>query len=90
MDWKLFGITFATVFLAELGDKTQIATLTFAATEQKPWTVLLGAALALVCTSAAGVLAGTLLGHAASGPWIKRAAGVLFVVMGVLYLIGRA
>ena len=90
MDWKLFGATFATIFLAELGDKTQIATLTFAATEPKPVTVLCAAALALVSTTVLGVLAGSLLGHVVQGPWVKRVAGALFVVMGILYLSGRA
>lgn len=59
MDWKIFGTVFATVFLAELGDKTQLATMTFAANGQvSKWTIFVGSAAALVVSSAIGVIAG--------------------------------
>ena len=55
MDAKLFGTVFTTVFLAELGDKTQLATLAFASDEKRSsWTVFLGAAAALVTSAALG------------------------------------
>jgi len=87
MDWKLFASTFGAVFLAELGDKTQLATLSLAAGGRSKWMVFAGAALALVATSAIAVVAGEALTRAIPPIWIKRAAGTLFVVLGVLFLI---
>ena len=54
----LFASTFTTVFLAELGDKTQLATLLLSAQSGRPLLVFVGAALALVSTSLVGVLLG--------------------------------
>jgi putative Ca2+/H+ antiporter (TMEM165/GDT1 family) len=87
MDAKLFATTFVTVFLAELGDKTQIATLGIAAGSRARWTVFLAAALALVLTSAIAVLGGELVSRVVSPSSVRRAAGVLFIALGVLYLI---
>lgn len=87
MDWKLFASTFAAVFLAELGDKTQLATLSLAAGNASRWAVFAGAALALVATTAIAVMAGEALTRAVPPIWIKRAAGALFIVLGVLILI---
>ncbi len=87
MDYKLFATTFAAIFLAEIGDKTQLATLSFAAGGRSRWAVFLGSALALVCTSALAVLAGEALTKAIPPVWLHRAAGVLFVVIGVWTLI---
>ena len=61
MDWKLFASTFAAISLAELGDKTQLATLSLAAGGSSRWVVFGGAALALIATSAMAVLAGETL-----------------------------
>ena len=62
MDLKVFAMIFATVFVAELGDKTQLATMLFAADrEVSKVTVFLAASAALVVASAIGVLAGSLL-----------------------------
>ena len=82
MDWKLVAVTFGTVFLAELGDKTQLATLSFAAEAKDKWAVLLGSACALVLASIIAVLAGEALSRLLPATWIKRAAGVAFVVIG--------
>lgn len=82
MDWKLVATTFGTVFLAELGDKTQLATLTFAAEAQNRWAVLLGSASALVLASIIAVLAGELVSRVISPMWLKRAAGIAFVLIG--------
>ena len=82
----LFFTAFATVFLAELGDKTQLATLALA-TRGSKLIVFAGAALALVCTSALGVLAAELLNRYLSPVWVHRGAGVLFLVLGALILI---
>jgi putative Ca2+/H+ antiporter (TMEM165/GDT1 family) len=88
MDWKLLGSTFALVFLAELGDKTQLATLSLAASGSSRWVVFFGSAIALVATSAIAVLVGEGLSRVVPAIWITRAAGVLFVVLGVLFLMG--
>jgi len=87
MDWKLVGTTFAAVFLAELGDKTQLATLSFAASGGSRWPVFIGSALALVTSSAIAVLAGEALARSVPPLLLKRAAGALFVLIGgwVLY-----
>jgi Ca2+/H+ antiporter, TMEM165/GDT1 family len=89
MDLRLLASTFGLVFLAELGDKTQLATLSLAASGQSRLAVFLGSAAALVVTSGLGVLAGEALARAVPPIWIKRAAGMAFIVMGVLFLVGR-
>lgn len=86
MDWKLFASTFAAIFIAELGDKTQLATLTLSASGQSRWTVFLGSALALVATSALASLAGEGIARVISPLWLRRIAGVAFLVMGALFL----
>jgi len=85
MDWKLFGTTYVAIFLAEMGDKTQLATLS-ASTAGSRWVVFAAAALALVSTTAVAVIVGEGLTRVVPPIWIKRAAGALFVVLGVLYL----
>jgi putative Ca2+/H+ antiporter (TMEM165/GDT1 family) len=87
MNWRLLAQTFAAVFLAELGDKTQLATLSLAAGASSRWAVFAGSALALVTTSALAVLGGDLIARWLPPVWIKRAAGALFVVLGVLFLV---
>jgi Ca2+/H+ antiporter, TMEM165/GDT1 family len=87
MDWKALATAFVTVFLAELGDKTQIATLNLAAGGSARWAVFFGSALALVATSAIAVLGGDLLARWIPVVWVHRAAGVLFLVLGLLFLL---
>jgi Ca2+/H+ antiporter, TMEM165/GDT1 family len=89
MDWKLLGSTFAAIFVAELGDKTQLAALALSAGERSKWTVFLGSALALVATSAIAVAAGEAVSRFVSPLWLRRIAGVVFVVMGVVFLVRR-
>jgi putative Ca2+/H+ antiporter (TMEM165/GDT1 family) len=89
MEWRVLLTTFGMIFLAELGDKTQIAAMTMAAQKQRPWEVFLGAAIALVTVSAIGVVVGSVLGHYLPLEWIKRVAGAVFIVIGVLVLIGK-
>jgi putative Ca2+/H+ antiporter (TMEM165/GDT1 family) len=87
VDWKLFGTTFVAIFLAEMGDKTQLATLSAAGAGSR-WVVFAAAALALVSTTLVAVVAGEALTRLIPPVWIKRAAGTLFIVLGVLYLWG--
>jgi putative Ca2+/H+ antiporter (TMEM165/GDT1 family) len=89
MDWRTFITTFGVIFLAEMGDKTQLAAMTMAAQTGRPWAVLMGAALALTCVSALGVGVGAVLGQYLPLDWIKRAAAVAFIVIGVLILLGK-
>jgi putative Ca2+/H+ antiporter (TMEM165/GDT1 family) len=89
MDLKLLLSTFSLVFLAELGDKTQLATLSLAASGKSRLAVFAGASLALILTSALGVLLGGAVTRLVPAVWIHRAAGVAFVIMGVLLLLGR-
>lgn len=89
MDWRVILTTFGVVFLAEMGDKTQLAAMTMAAETKKPWAVLIGASVALACVSAIGVVVGGALGHYLPLVWIKRAAALAFIVIGVLILIGK-
>jgi len=89
MDWRVFLTTFGVIFLAEMGDKTQLAAMTMAAQTKRPWAVLIGASLALACVSAIGVIVGGTLGHFLPIVWIKRAAAVAFIAIGVLILIGK-
>ena len=89
MDWRVIITTFGVIFLAEMGDKTQLAAMTMAAETKKPWAVLIGASAALACVSAIGVVVGGTLGHYLPLVWIKRAAALAFIVIGVLILIGK-
>ena len=89
MDWKLLVSTFAAVFLAEIGDKTQLATMSLAAGGSSRWVVFAGSALALVAASAVAVLAGEVVSRAIPPMWVKRAAGALFIVLGVVFLLSR-
>lgn len=89
MDWRVFLTTFGAIFLAEMGDKTQLAAMTMAAETRKPWTVFISASLALACVSALGVVVGGTLGHYLPLVWIKRGAAVLFILIGVLILLDK-
>ncbi|MBI2393853.1 MAG: TMEM165/GDT1 family protein [Deltaproteobacteria bacterium] len=87
---RSFVATFGAVFLAELGDKTQLATMAMAGTAGSArgrWLVFLAAATALVATSALGVLGGAVIGRYVRAQTIERLAGALFIVLGVLMLV---
>jgi putative Ca2+/H+ antiporter (TMEM165/GDT1 family) len=89
MDWKLFALTFGAVFVAELGDKTQLAALAFTADSKKPWTVFIASALALVVVTAIGVAAGTLLARWINPAWVRRGSALLFLVIGVWLVVAE-
>ncbi len=89
MDWKLFVTTFVAVFLAELGDKTQLATLALAGDSRKPWVVFAASSLALVTAAGLGAAAGGLLGKWIPEAWVRRGAAILFLVVGVWLLVAE-
>ena len=84
MDFKLLATVFTTIFVAELGDKTQLATFLYAAEAGNPkLTVFLGAAAALVLTSALGVLVGAVVSRFVNPRVLSWAAGLGFIAVGV-------
>lgn len=84
MDWKILATVFVSVFIAEMGDKTQLATMLFASDrEVSKLTVFFGASVALVATSAIGVLVGGTISNYVSEKHLHYAAGACFVVIGL-------
>lgn len=79
----VFLTTATTVFLAELGDKTQLAALLLSAESGRPVVVFVGASLALICSSLVGVLLGRWLSTVMAPEQLERAAGVLMVALGL-------
>jgi Ca2+/H+ antiporter, TMEM165/GDT1 family len=86
MDWRLLLTTFGSVFLAELGDKTQLATLCFATGKNTFGPVFVGSSLALVTSSLLACLLGSALTKVLPIRWVHLGAGVLFIVIGALLL----
>lgn len=84
--WGVFSSTFLTIFLAEIGDKTQLATLLISAESQSPWIVFTGAAIALITTSLLGVLLGTWLANRLQPKTLETAAGTLLLFISVMLL----
>jgi len=88
MDVKLFFTIFSIVFLAELGDKTQLATVLFAANrEVSRVLVFLSASLALTVATLIGVLAGSLIAEYISVKQLHYLAGIGFIVIGFWTLV---
>lgn len=89
MNWKIFTAAFVTLLLAELGDKTQLAVITMTA-ESKSWvSVFLGGSLALVCVTLIGALFGQAIIRVIPQHVLHYIAGGLFIVMGVLAILGK-
>ncbi len=86
MDWNVLLSTFGLLFLAELGDKTQLAVIAQVCRYGRPGAVFLGASLALTAVTALGAVAGQLVGWLVSGEWIRYLAAGGFLAMG-LYLL---
>ena len=83
MDWKIFLTIFGAVFIAELGDKTQLATVLFASDKEvNKYTVFIAASAALVVASAIGVLAGSLLSDYIDEKYLHYIAGIGFIAIG--------
>ncbi len=84
MEYKVFLTVFMAVFIAELGDKTQLATMLFAADKEvSKLTVFAGASLALIAASGIGVLAGGLISQHVSEKHLQFVAGMGFVAIGI-------
>ena len=87
---KAFGTVFVTVFLAEIGDKTQLATMLFAAdAKTTKWVVFAGSALALILAAAIGVLVGAQIERFISPRTLKIVAGVGFIAIGIWTILSR-
>ena len=88
MDWTLFATVFGTIFVAELGDKTQLATLLYASDASHPkLTVFAASAAALVLTSALGVAGGALVSELVSPKVLRWIAGLGFIAVGAWVLL---
>lgn len=87
MDVKLFLLSFGMLFLAELGDKTQLAVFTLVTQYQKPIPIFLGASLALILVTLIGALFGNIVTKYIPAEYLKLVAGILFVGIGIFILI---
>jgi putative Ca2+/H+ antiporter (TMEM165/GDT1 family) len=84
MDWKIIATVFVSVFIAEMGDKTQLATMLFASDKEvSKWTIFFGASLALIAASGIGVLVGGALSNFISEKHLHYLAGAGFVIIGL-------
>ena len=79
--WSVFASTYVTIFLAEIGDKTQVTTLLMSAESHKPWLVFAGAGTALVCTSLLGVLLGRWLATRLQPRTLEVGAGATLLII---------
>jgi putative Ca2+/H+ antiporter (TMEM165/GDT1 family) len=88
--WTALLTVFTTIFLAEIGDKTQLATMLFAADRQaSPWVVFAGSSLALVTAAAIGVLVGAQMERVVAPSTLRIVAGLGFIAVGVWTLSSR-
>jgi putative Ca2+/H+ antiporter (TMEM165/GDT1 family) len=88
--WRTFATVFTTVFLAEIGDKTQLATMLFAADRAtSKWVVFFASAAALVLAAALGVLVGAQIERFVKPSTLKVIAGVGFVLIGIWTIASR-
>ena len=90
MDLRLIATTFTTLFLAELGDKTQLAVLSLTASSKQPLAVFIGAACALLAVTAIGVLVGEGLSRVMPAWLLQKAAAVAFIAIGLIMLVGKS
>ncbi len=89
MNFKTFLTTFGLIFMAELGDKTQLATITIAAQTKQPVAVFFGSVLALTAVSLLGVVLGSVLANYINPEYLHKIAAIAFVIIGVLMLWGK-
>ena len=87
--WKTFSTVFLSVFIAEIGDKTQLATMLFSAEQPNRWVVFAGSASALVVAAAIGVIVGAQIERLVQPRTLKLVAGIGFIAIGAWTLIAR-
>ena len=90
MDLRLIATTFTTLFLAELGDKTQLAVLSLTASSKQPLAVFIGAACALLAVTAIGVLVGEGLSRIVPAWLLQKLAATAFVIIGVVMFFQKS
>ena len=84
MDWKVLLSTFGLLFVAELGDKTQLAVISMASNHDKPWTVFIGATAALALVTLLGVVGGQAVYCLVPARLLRRVSSAAFISIGVL------
>jgi putative Ca2+/H+ antiporter (TMEM165/GDT1 family) len=89
MDWKVALTTFGLIFVAEMGDKTQLAAITMVSKTKEPLAVFLGASLALCAVSLLAVVVGAALTRVIPEQVLKQIAAVAFIAIGALMLWGK-
>ncbi len=89
MDWKIFFTTFGMIFLAELGDKTQLATIMMTSKTRLPLSVFIGASLALCLVTLIGVLFGEGLIAVIPQNLLKKGAALAFIAVGLWMFFGK-
>lgn len=87
--WKSILTAFILVFVAELGDKTQLSTMLLASKSDSIWLIFLGSSCALVLASLFGVLFGSLINKYIPESYIQIGSGVTFLIVGFLLLAGK-
>jgi len=90
MDLRLIATTFTTLFLAELGDKTQLAVLSLTASSKQPWAVFIGAMGALALVTAMGVLIGQGLTRVVPAWLLQKLAAAAFLIIGAVMLVQKS
>jgi putative Ca2+/H+ antiporter (TMEM165/GDT1 family) len=86
INWQVFLVTFSTLFIAEMGDKTQLAVFTLTADSKAPFSVFVGASLALCAVTLIGVLFGGIVTRFIPPAYLQLGAGFLFIGIGVYTL----
>ena len=86
MNWKLFTLAFGMLFLAELGDKTQLAVITLVAQNKQPISIFVGASAALIAVTFIGAFFGEIITRYVPTSIIQMVGGILFVGIGVFVL----
>lgn len=89
MDWKIIASTFITIFLAELGDKTQLASILMTSKTNKPVLVFIGTMLAFAVVTIIGVSVGGVITKFLPISFIKVGAAIAFIIIGILILVGK-